>query len=159
MRSSVRSRLAPPTLRGKTFVVLPGRLAKLGGSQGCGLHLVHENTYSRTLEASIVRVLSDIVKRGSYRAYEHERSCAYVHVLPQQLVAADILARRRSSFSRKRESGRRRDIRQRSFCLWFMCLRARDLEAECNAVGAILRSKAGLSVMFSPRKRRSRTND
>ena len=28
-------------------------------------------------------VLSDIVKRGSYRACEHEKSCAYVHVLPQ----------------------------------------------------------------------------
>jgi hypothetical protein len=47
-------------------------------------------------------VLSDIVKRGSYRACEHEKSCAYVHVLPQQLAAADILARRRSFFSRKR---------------------------------------------------------
>jgi hypothetical protein len=63
-----------------------------------------------------VCVLSDIVKRGSYRACEHEKSCACVHVLPQQLAAADILARRCSSFSRKRAGGRRRDIRQRSFC-------------------------------------------
>jgi hypothetical protein len=70
-------------------------------------------TLIRTGRSSIVCVLSDIVKRGSYRAYEHEESCAYVHVLPQQLVAADILARRRSLFPRKREGGRRRDIRQR----------------------------------------------
>jgi len=66
-------------------------------------------TLIRTDRNSIVCVLSDIVKRGSYRACEHEQSCARVHVLPQQLVAADILARRRSLVSRKRGGGGRRD--------------------------------------------------
>ena len=65
-------------------------------------YLVHENTYSHMIEASIVCVLSDIVKRGSYRACEHEKSCACVHVLPQQLAAADILLRRWSVLFRKR---------------------------------------------------------
>ena len=39
-----------------------------------------ENSSMRTLirtdRMSIVCVLSDIVKRGSYQAYEHEKSCA-----------------------------------------------------------------------------------
>jgi hypothetical protein len=66
-----------------------------------GHHLVHENTYSshRSIDDG---VLSDIVKRGSYRACEHEKSCAPVHVLPQQLAAADILLRHWSVLFRKR---------------------------------------------------------
>ena len=63
--------------------------------------LVHENTYSSHREIDD-GVLSDIVKRGSYRACEHEKSCASVHVLPQQLAAADILLRRWSVLFRKR---------------------------------------------------------
>ena len=62
-------------------------------------------TLIRRIEASrmlLVGVLSDIVKRGSYRACEHEKSCALVHVLPQQLAAADILLRRWSVLFRKR---------------------------------------------------------
>ena len=50
-------------------------------------------------------VLSDIVKRGSYRACEHEKSCARVHVFAVQLRQADILERRRSQSSARKKAG------------------------------------------------------
>ncbi len=75
-------------------------------------------------------VLSDIVKRGSYRACEHEKSCASVHVLPQQLAAADILLRRWSVLFRKKHH---------------LAARLSSVGLPGSAVGAILRSKAGLS--------------
>ena len=77
-------------------------------------------------------VLSDIVKRGSYRACEHEKSCASVHVLPQQLAAADILLRRWSVTFRKK---------------LHLAARHSSVGLPGSAVGAILRSKAGLSVI------------
>jgi hypothetical protein len=68
-------------------------------------------------------VLSDIVKRGSYQACEHEKSCARVHVFAVQLRQADILLRRGRVVSQEnsregiivRKSTLRRDTRQQAY--------------------------------------------
>jgi hypothetical protein len=51
-------------------------------------------------------------------------------VLPQQLAAADILARRRSLFPRKRNDGRWRDIVSGAFVIRIIDLRVLDFEAD-----------------------------
>ena len=88
-----------------------------------------------------VDVLSDIVKRGSYQACEHEKSCARVHVFAVQLRQADILLRRgpcrlARQFSKESFQAREHVAAQLS-----------SAGLPGIAVGAILRSKAGLSVI------------
>ena len=96
------------------------------GSTSREAFLVHENTYSshRSIAKMLhAGVLSDIVKRGSYQACEHEKSCARVHVFAVQLRQADILLRRGRVVSQEnsregiivRKSTLRRDTRQQAY--------------------------------------------
>ncbi len=130
MRSSVRSRLAPPA----------GCLPQEGGQAKPNVSSMR--TLIRRVRSIDRGVLSDIVKRGSYQACEREKSCARVHVFAVQLRQADILLRRIRAVS---QDNCRKGVAEAG---GHVAAQLSSAKPSRLAVGAILRSKAGLSVIF-----------